>query len=443
MRARTIAHLSLMIAAGVFSGGCAREAGTPPGADWPLFRGSPERLGSDGVSALPDGPPAVAWIFSEAKPITFWSSPLVRGRRLYVGGGVLSPFGTRGHIYCLDIRQVDPATRKPKLIWKHGVSKLVFSSPALAGDAVVCGEGTHTDTEARLYALRADADEPEGRRIWDFPVAGTVEASPCVAGGSVFFGTGDDFYCLDLQTGRPRWKATVIDVLSAPVVANGTVYVGSGRGEQARAESRQDEGQQLLALDAATGQVRWSEQLSYPCSAPITYSSGRLLAGTGRGTFVLSDGSLPAGEVVCHDAVTGRQLWSRALPDNVLTAIPAQSGRAHVACRDGKYYLLSLSDGRVLWEYDCRSALLASPILSGDRVLLVNCKGMAHCLDFRNKKLVWRLDVPRAASLGRTSEAISSPVLAGGRIYVGLGSLGLICLEPAGTGGSDAADDRE
>ncbi len=438
MRATTIARLTWLMAAGLLAG-CGRQADEPPGADWPLFRGSPERLGSDGVSALPGKPPVVAWVFNEAKPVTFWSSPLVRGRRLYVGGGVLSPFGTRGYVYCLDPEQIDPATKKPRVIWRHRVAKLVFSSPALAGGIVVCGEGTHTDTGARLYALRADADEPEGRRIWDFPVAGTIEASPCVADRSVFFGTGDDFHCLDLHTGRARWKATVVDVLSAPVAADGVVYVGSGRGEQARTESRQPHGRELLALDAATGKVRWRTQLSYPCSAPITYSAGRLIAGTGRGTFVLSDGSRPAGEVVCHDAATGRQLWSRPLPDNVLAAIPVQSGMAHVACRNGRYHLLSLSDGRALWDYSCRAALLASPVVSGDRVLLVDCRGMAHCLDFRNKTLLWRLDLPRRAGLGRTSEAFSSPILVGGRIYVGLGSLGLICLQPSGTSRDDAA----
>ena len=403
---------------------------------WPMFRGGPLRLGADAASSLPDKPPAVAWLFTDGAPrlpITFWSSPAVCGNRLYVGGGVLSPFGTRGYVYCLDLEAPRAADEPPRVAWKRKVDKLVFSSPAMADGTVLCGEGTHTDTATALYALAANPAEAQGKLLWQFKVPGPVEASPCIAdtarGRSVYFGTWDEFYCLDLATGRQRWKATVIDVLSSPVVAEGMVFVGSGRSEQARPENRGAAGQQLLALDAATGQVRWREQLPYACSSPITYADGKLVAGAGKGTFILAGGGRSAGVVICHEASTGRQLWSRTLPDNVLAAIPVRNGLVHVACRDGKYYLLRLSDGQLLWEYKCDAALLASPIVSGDRVLLLSRNGVAHCLDFQATKPLWTLDLPKAAGLGKTAEVFASPVLAGGRIYAGLGSLGLVCLQ--------------
>lgn len=432
MRASSTTALILLAAVSGLLQGCTGAGADGPAGDWPMFRGTVQRLGADGLSTLPERPPVVAWVFTDGKPnfpVTFWSSPLVRDGRLYVGGGVLSPFGTRGDIYCLDPLQVDPASGKPRVIWKHKVSRLVFSSPSLARGIVVCGEGTHTDTGARLYALRAASDRPDGERIWDFKVSGTVETSPCVVGQSVYFGTGDDFHCLDLNTGRPRWKATIIDALSSPAVVNGMVYVGSGRSEQARPENRDRQGQQLLALDAATGRIRWRRELPFPCSSPVTYADGRLVAGTGKGTFVLR-GPGAAGQVICHDAATGRPLWARSLGDNVLAAIPVQHGLVHVACRNGRYYVLALSDGRLLWEYKCGRALLASPVVSGDRALLISSRGAAHCVDFKRKTLLWKLDLPREGGLRETSDVLSSPVLADGRIYAGLGSRGLICLRP-------------
>jgi outer membrane protein assembly factor BamB len=435
MRISSATAAILLSLLGAF-GGCAggRLAAPAMPDEWPMFRGGPERLGGDGRSDLPTGPPSVAWVFTDGKPnlpVTFWSSPLVHDKKLYVGGGVLSVFGTRGTIYCLDPYAIDPATKKPRVIWKHKTGMLVFSSPSLADGLVLCGEGTHTDTGAQLYALKAGSDKPEGESSWEFKVPGTVEASPCVSGGRVYFGTGDDFHCLDLKTGEERWKVTIVDVLSSPVPTSrdGLVFVGSGRSEMARPENRKLEGQQLLALNAATGEVRWRQPLRFPCNSPITYAEGgRIVAGMGKGTFIVTGGR-SAGEVICHDAKTGRQLWSSPLKDNVLAAIPVQHGRVHVACRDGTYYLLDLADGRVLWEYKCDAALLASPVVSGSRVLLISCKGVAHCLDFRNKALLWTLDLPQAAGLKKTTEAFSSPVLADGRIYVGLGSLGLVCLE--------------
>ena len=401
--------------------------------DWPMFRGGPQRLGTDGRSTLPAAAPTVAWTFTDGKPnipVTFWSSPIVVGRKLYVGGGVLSVFGTRGYVYCIDPYAIDPATKKPAVLWKHKTGMLVFSSPSLAGGLVLSGEGTHTDTGAKLYALKAASAKPEGEPAWEFAVAGTVEASPCVSGSRVYFGTGDDFRCLDLATGREAWKTTIVDVLSSPVVADGLVFVGSGRSEMARPENRKLEGQQLLALDAATGEVRWRQPLRFPCNSPITCADGgRIVAGMGKGTFIVTGGR-SAGEVICHDAKTGRQLWSRPLKDNVLAAIPVEKGRVHVACRDGAYVLLDLADGSVLWEYACDAPLLASPVVSGDRVLLVSSKGVAHCLDFRNKTLLWTLDLAQSAGLKKTAEVFSSPVLADGRIYVGLAASGLVCLEP-------------
>jgi len=433
MRISSVTASVLMLGIGVLAGGCrGGKSASPAAGDWPMFRGGPERLGHDGRSTLPDETPEVAWVFTDGKPglpVTFWSSPLVRDGRLYVGGGVLSVFGTRGFIYCLDPFGLESAGWKPRVLWRHRTEMLVFSSPSLAEGLVLCGEGTHTDTGARLYALKARSDRPEGERVWEFQVAGTVEASPCVAGGRVYFGTGDDFYCLDLATGRQQWKATVVDVLSSPVVADGMVYVGSGRSDQARQENRAVRGQQLLALDAATGEVRWRQTLEYACNSPITLAEDKLVAGAGKGTFIVTGGR-SAGEVICHEAKTGRRLWSHPLPNNVLAAIPVEHGQVHVACRDGKYYLIDLSDGRALWEYSADAALLASPIVSGDRVLLVSCKGVLHCLDFKTKTTLWTLDLPRKTGLGKTAEVYSSPVLVEGRIYVGLGNLGFVCLEP-------------
>ena len=43
---------------------------------------------------------------------------------------------------------------------------------------------------------------------------------------------------------------------------------------------------------------------------------------------------------------------------------------------------------------------------------------------------LWKLNVPRAGGLKKTSEVLISLVLAGGRIYAGLRTGGSICLHP-------------
>src|SRR5439155_217405 len=63
------------------------------------------------------------------------------------------------------------------------------SSPALAGDRLVFGEGMHQTDGASLYCLRAGPGVPQ----WQREVPGTVvrrEGSAVVAGGGVYVGVG-------------------------------------------------------------------------------------------------------------------------------------------------------------------------------------------------------------------------------------------------------------
>ena len=68
-----------------------------------------------------------------------------------------------------------------------------------------------------------------------------------MAGSTVYVGSDDDkVYALDAATGQLRWSYTTGDeVVSGPAVAGGTVYVGS-------------DDDKVYALNAATGHLRWS-----------------------------------------------------------------------------------------------------------------------------------------------------------------------------------------
>src|SRR5205807_2793390 len=100
----------------------------------------------------------------------------------------------------------------------------------------------------KLYCLDADT----GAKVWDFQTASHTESSPCVAGGWVYFGAGDDgLYCLDAATGAKAWHLNAgLHVDANPVAAGGRVHCGSGVGDTYKETC-------VFCLDAATGKELW------------------------------------------------------------------------------------------------------------------------------------------------------------------------------------------
>lgn len=64
---------------------------------------------------------------------------------------------------------------------------------------------------------------------WKFHTDGGVISSPVVAAGTIYVGSTDgNLYAVDLQSGNRKWKfATRVRVTSSPAVSDGIVYFES------------------------------------------------------------------------------------------------------------------------------------------------------------------------------------------------------------------------
>jgi outer membrane protein assembly factor BamB len=169
-------------------------------------------------------------------------------------------------------------------------------------------------------------DTETGRQRWKFYTEGPVRCAPACWKGRVYAGSDDGYlYCLDAESGKLLWKfrgapaerpdrrqlgnghiVSFWPVRGGPVVSNGVVYFGAGIWPIF--------GVFLHALDAETGQVKWSnDKLNYITGvrgqaaynldtglSPQGYlalAHGRLVVPCGR--------SLPAG----LDAATGKLVY--------------------------------------------------------------------------------------------------------------------------------------
>jgi outer membrane protein assembly factor BamB len=141
-----------------------------------------------------------------------------------------------------------------------------------------------------LYALRAD----DGNTLWRFETAGPVQSEPfyVAAEDAVYFGSHDGaLYKLAASDGALAWRfMTNAEVTRRPVVQNGIVYVVNANDT-------------VLALDAKTGQLKWSQHRTPAFGMEIAGYAGPLVD-DGRVYTAFSDG-----HVVAYDAQTGNERW--------------------------------------------------------------------------------------------------------------------------------------
>ena len=354
-------------------------------------------------------PPRLAWKISNSQA-DFASSPTVRGPLVYLAAGQASALGSRsGFVAC--VRAEDGQE-----IWRFPTERQVFSSPAVAGDAVLVGEGLHMDQQANLYCL----DAPSGRLRWKFPVNSHVESSPVVREDRVYFGAGDaGVYCVELATGRQLWHHGGWHVDSRPAIAEGKIVVGSGYDPLT-----------IACLDAAQGTVLWEFTPELPAWGEPRIINGRVLIGLGNGDFD-RPASYPAGAMVALNLKDGAPLWRQDLPDSVFTAVAAENDQGFFGCRDGNLYAVDLVSGKILWKQSVGAPILSTPLLVGGMILFGANNGEVVSLSAKDGKPLWKFNARPFANFG--ARILSSPAWADGRLYIGVSAGCFLALTDLGS----------
>ncbi len=134
-------------------------------------------------------------------------------------------------------------------------------------------------------------DAASGKILWQFVTEGPVRLAPAVAGGRVYFGSDDGcVYCLEAADGSLRWKHRPVPadrrlpgngrmmslwpIRSGVIVDGGRAYFAAGLFPSRKAY--------LCAVDAATGQPVWRQQVDISPQGYLLASPTRLFVPTGR-----------------------------------------------------------------------------------------------------------------------------------------------------------------
>ena len=221
--------------------------------------------------------------------------------------------------------------------------------------------------------------------------AGQVTSDPAFAGGRVWIGLEDPGVAAISAGGNNVSCIESFLVSSPPSAAHGTVYAAG-------------EGGEVAAINATTGEVRWSRQL--PNDNGPYFEDSPSLSADGSAVFVSGTNSSTKGVVYKVNAATGAVIWSRTVDACAsLNSTVAVSGSRLFVVSGCNLYGLSAATGSTIWQNTgVGSGDLA---VAGDLVF-----NGAAAFNATNGTLVWN----------NPTYSGSSPAVANGVVYVDAGS---------------------
>lgn len=290
---------------------------------------------------------------------------------------------------------LEAPVRRP--LWTYGAGAPVWAGTRFADGAVYAG-----DTAGTVHAL----DAATGAARWTFRAGGPVRVRPAVAGGAVWFQADDGvLYRLRAADGALQWKRRIVEqpVVRLPfsdpksrydrfgadvVVEGGLVFAGTHDGR-------------LLALDAATGEERWSFRAGDAILAAPALAGGLLVFGSYDG------------RVYALDAGTGALRWSHDARAPVVSTPAFHAGAAIVGTRGYDLLALDLKDGTLRWKrYIWMSWVESSArIANGTAYVGSSDAAAVFAFDAAGGRPRWKTDV-HGWSWGQ-------PAVSGSRVYAG------------------------
>jgi outer membrane protein assembly factor BamB len=299
-----------------------------------------------------------------------------------------------------------------------------YSGPVVMGDYVIT-----TETRLQQYEVVIGLDRQTGKELWRTEWEGAmrvpffarsngdwIRATPAIDGESVYVaGMRDVLVCLDVGTGRERWRYDFVSRLgtalpefgfvSSPLVQGDSVYVQAGAG--------------LARLNKATGELIWRTLEDEGGMWGSAFSSPVLARLAGKEQLLVQTRRALAGV----DPVDGAVLWEQPIEAfrdmNILTPVhhedmvftSAYGGRttgflvsrvdgvfnvtpswqhkaqgymstpvvmdgiAYIHLRSQRAKAIDVASGRELWTSDRRFGKYCSLVAQGDRILALDQRG--------------------------------------------------------------------
>lgn len=287
-----------------------------------------------------------------------------------------------------------------------------YAEPSVNDDRIILGDYGASggffspNVKVSIYALNEGERAASTSPVWvqDAVARDRIVAAPIQVEGLVFVGTADNFVlALDADTGALAWEFEVKhSIWSTPTYEDGIIYVGSLD-------------KYVYALDAETGDLLWDQLLGGSISGSIAVGEDLLYVGS-------FDKQLHA-----LDKATGQIRWSvpEAGTEDWIWAGPTLAdGVVYFADKKGNIFAVNAETGSALWSAQISGAIVASPVVNGDRVFIASAgqlpgaedqgirQGALIALDAKTGEELWREET--------SAPLYTTPVLVGESIVIAL-----------------------
>ena len=329
-----------------------------------------------------------------ARPL---ATPAVAGGQVFLGGG----FGSH-EFYAF-------SARDGQVRWKIGTRD---DGPTAA---TVAGEYVAFNTESCTVFV---VDARSGRVLWETWLGDPLMAQTAIRGTMLFAVHPDQnrqhwLAGFDLSSGSLRWRSELVaDVISAPIVADGSIFAATLDGTLYRFDA--ETGAKVWAMPQAATSAPWIHRgRVYISLREEEEAAGSRFATEGYDTVSMTAGVRAArkassrrrAEYLKYEKAAQDRLYS-ALEASVGFSTPPSTAKLHLAAEH-----LGVGHVASVWAYQG-----SRPEVFDDGIFGV-LDDVVHCLDVGTKKPLWRVQVESGAEKS-AHRALSPPAVTDTHLYV-------------------------
>lgn len=294
----------------------------------------------------------------------------------------------------------------PKVLkWKTAIHDRGWSSPVVWGDRIWVTTSTEDGTKQSVLALNRHTGEilldrvvfttenPQEKEVSN----SYASCTPAIEAGRIYVHFGSlGTACLDSETGETIWERRDLPCDhwrgpgSSPIIDDKNLYVAYDGYDY----------QYAVALDKQTGKTVWKKDRNIDYGTDNgdrkkAYSTACLFEHDGQRQLVMPSAS----DTVCYDPATGDELWR--VHHGGMNAAPRplyKHGLVYITGgdRDRKLFAMDPSgrgeipDGDIVWGMSKGAPYRPSQVILGDRMYIIEDKGIATCVDAKTGETIWQ-----------------------------------------------------
>lgn len=293
-----------------------------------------------------------------------------------------------------------------RLRWEVRTADQVQSSPVFHNGSVIM-----RSDDGKLYAVEAETSLVQ----WKFTTGGAIQGTPLILEERLYFGSSDGiFYCLPIP-GPDEAITEPVEVWTfscgSPIVSsahafNGTLLFGC-----------QDGFFYKLSMD---GEFVWKTEIGWEIWATplIDPDNGRAFIGATNGNFS------------CLDLVEEKKVWTINIGE-VYSSGCLWNDTVYIGSgQDHEFLAIDPDNGSIIWTFDTELPVFSTPSYHMARLYFTSYERV-WCLPATDPngdgvinatEMIWSTSI-------NDREGGSSPLIAGGLLYVGSDDGDLYCLE--------------